>query len=118
MQQYCCAGLNFAYFYDDSPLVAYDGEAHPPYTMGGFTASTVPGCRLPHFWLAPGRSLYDALDPAYTMLRLDSAADLSAWTEAARSRHVPQRALDVPPGLAGPEYRHALVLARGDGHVA
>ena len=39
--QYCCAGLNFGYYYDQSPIIAYDGEAHPPYTMG---SSPPPPC--------------------------------------------------------------------------
>ncbi len=52
VQQFCCAGLNFGYFYDGSPIIAYDGEAPPAYSMGEFTPSTVPGCRAPHFWLA------------------------------------------------------------------
>ena len=67
MQQFCCAGLNFGYFYDRSPIIAYDGEAPPAYTMGGFTPSTVPGCRAPHLWLRDGRSLYDAFGPGYTV---------------------------------------------------
>ena len=33
----------------------------PGYSMAEFTASTVPGCRAPHFWLADGRSLPSAL---------------------------------------------------------
>jgi hypothetical protein len=32
-----------------SPLIAPDGEAPPAYSMGSYTPSTVPGCRLPHF---------------------------------------------------------------------
>jgi len=32
VQQYCCAGLNFGYFYQGSPIIVYDGEAAPPYT--------------------------------------------------------------------------------------
>jgi 2-polyprenyl-6-methoxyphenol hydroxylase-like FAD-dependent oxidoreductase len=118
VQQYCCAGLNFGYFYDRSALIAYDGEPHPPYTMGGFTPSTVPGCRLPHVWLAPGRSLYDALDPVYTLLRTDPTADVLEWVSAASAARVPQRVLDLPAEVSGPEYRHALLLARGDGHIA
>jgi hypothetical protein len=47
VQQFCCAGLNFGYFYAGSPLIVGDGEAPPAYTMGSFTASTVPGCRAP-----------------------------------------------------------------------
>ena len=27
--QFCCRGLNFGYFYPDSPIIAYDGEAAP-----------------------------------------------------------------------------------------
>ena len=53
--QYCCGGLNFGYFYDRSPIIAYDGEAAPPYSMYDFTPSTVPGCRTPHVWLRDGR---------------------------------------------------------------
>jgi len=36
------AGLNFGYFYDRSPLIVYDGEAAPAYSMGAFTPSTAP----------------------------------------------------------------------------
>jgi hypothetical protein len=64
VKQYCCGGLNFGSYYDRSPLIAYDGEAPPGYTMDQFTPSTVPGCRTPHVWLDDGRSLYDALGPA------------------------------------------------------
>ena len=39
VQQYCCAGLNFGYFYDRSPIIAYDGAEQPGYTMADFTPS-------------------------------------------------------------------------------
>ncbi|HEY0441501.1 MAG TPA: FAD-dependent oxidoreductase, partial [Xanthobacteraceae bacterium] len=71
VKQYCCGGLNFGTFYDRSPLIAYDGEAPPAYSMDQFTPSTVPGCRTPHIWLDDGRSLYDAMGPDYTLLRFD-----------------------------------------------
>lgn len=61
VQQYCCAGLNFGYYYDRSPIIGYDGETPPPYTMGSFVASTVPGARVPHVWLKDGKSLLDEL---------------------------------------------------------
>ena len=61
VQQFACAGLNFGYYYDASPIISYDGEAQPRYTMHDYTPSTVPGCRTPHLWLADGRSLYDAM---------------------------------------------------------
>src|SRR3954469_8528328 len=47
VQQYCCAGLNFGYYYDASPIIAYDGAEQPGFTMADFTPSSTPGCRLP-----------------------------------------------------------------------
>jgi len=117
VQQFCCAGLNFGYFYDRSPLIAYDGEAAPAYSMGDFTPSTVPGCRAPHFRLADGRSLHDACGPDYTLLRFDQAVDATPLLAAASARQVPLALLDVPRGTAPAEYRHALVLVRADQHV-
>jgi 2-polyprenyl-6-methoxyphenol hydroxylase-like FAD-dependent oxidoreductase len=118
VRQYCCAGLNFGYFYDRSPLIAYDGEAPPAYTMDSFTPSTVPGCRTPHVWLADGRSLYDVMGPDYTLLRFDRALDVRPFQDAAERRGVPLAVLDVDsPGAEG-VYGHKLVLSRPDQHVA
>jgi 2-polyprenyl-6-methoxyphenol hydroxylase-like FAD-dependent oxidoreductase len=118
VQQFCCAGLNFGYYYDSSPLIASDDEKAPAYTMGGFTPSTVPGCRAPHFFLADGRSLYDAFGADYTLLRFDPRVDAAPLASAAAARGVPLALLDVVGTIAPPEYRHALVLCRADQHVA
>jgi 2-polyprenyl-6-methoxyphenol hydroxylase-like FAD-dependent oxidoreductase len=117
-QQFCCAGLNFGYFYDRSPVIVYDEETAPPYTMGDFTASTVPGCRAPHFRLADGRSLYDAFGGDYTLLRFDPGVGIERLIAAAASRQVPLAVLEAAPDAAPKEYRHALVLCRADQHVA
>jgi 2-polyprenyl-6-methoxyphenol hydroxylase-like FAD-dependent oxidoreductase len=118
VKQYCCAGLNFGYFYDRSPLIAYDGETAPAYGMDSFTPSTVPGCRTPHLWLDDGRSLYDALGPEFTLLRFDASADASALQEAAKTRGVPLRVLDVQSREAAALYPETFVLSRPDQHVA
>ena len=118
VQQFCCAGLNFGYYYEASPIIVPDDEAPPAYTMGGFTPSTVPGCRAPHVWLPDGRSLYDAFGPGYTLLQLDAAVDTGPLVAAAQGRGVPLTVLDLS-GLSLPEaYRHPLVLCRQDQHVA
>jgi hypothetical protein len=118
VQQFCCAGLNFGYFYQDSPIIAADGEQPPAYSMGDFTASTVPGCRAPHFWLADGRSLYDAFGQGYTLLRFDAGVDIAPLARAAQARRMPLAVVDVQ-GVEVPEaYRHRLVLVRDDQHVA
>ena len=116
--QFCCGGLNFGYFYDRSPLIEYDGEAAPPYTMYDFTSSTVPGCRVPHVWLRDGRSLYDALGPWFTLLRLDRSAGVEPLVEAAAHRGLPLAVLDVDAEGAAGLYGRKLVLSRPDQHVA
>ena len=130
VQQFCCAGLNFGYYYSGSPLIVADDEVPPAYTMGSFTPSTVPGCRAPHFWLADGRSLYDALGPGYTLLYLEptpdatldavhgATPDITPLVAAAAARNLPLLVLHPAPRDALPDaYRHKLVLCRADQHV-
>ena len=78
-----------------SPIIAYDGEAAPGYTLYDFRQSTVPGCRTPHLWLRDGISLYDALAPDFTLLRFDRAVDVGPVVEAAAHRRVPLAVVDV-----------------------
>lgn len=118
VKQYCCGGLNFGYYYDASPVIAYDGEPAPAYTMDTFTPSTVPGCRTPHLWLDDGRSLYDAMGTGFTLLRMDTGLDVTALEVAARKRGVPFRVLDVMSSEAPTLYPQKLVLSRPDQHVA
>lgn len=118
VQQFAAAGLNFGYSYDASPIISYDGERPPEYTMGSYTPSTVPGCRAPHFRLEPGVSLYDRLGQGYTLLRFDPAAGISGLTSAAAAARVPLDVIDVPARAAPPQYEHALLICREDQHVA
>jgi hypothetical protein len=118
VDQQCCGGLNFGYYYDRSPIIAYDGEPQPAYTMGTFTSSSVPGCRSPHLWLEGRRSLYDALGPDYTLLRFDPRTHVTGIVEAGARRNVPLRVLDVQVPEVPQFYGHKLVLVRPDQHVA
>lgn len=114
--QQCCGGLNFGYCYAGSPAIVHDGEAPPPYRMGEFTPTTVPGARLPHLW-CDGRSLYDRLGEGFTLIRTDRSADVSGLVDAASEKGVPLALLDLddaPRDL----YRHRLVLVRPDQHIA
>lgn len=120
VNQYCCGGLNFGYFYDASPIIAYDDETQPGYTLYDFVPSSVPGCRTPHVWLEDGRSLYDAMGPGYTLLRFDPAIDVSGLVDAAARRKVPLVVLDVRSSdeALTTLYPQSLVLSRPDQHVA
>jgi 2-polyprenyl-6-methoxyphenol hydroxylase-like FAD-dependent oxidoreductase len=113
--QFCCGGLNFGYFYDRSPIIQYDGEVAPPYTMDRFAPSTVPGCRTPHIWLDDGRSLYDAMGADFCLLRFDRSVDVGGLVDAAAYRGLPMRVLDLAPVE---RYRQKLVLSRPDQHIA
>ncbi|MBU1444568.1 MAG: FAD-dependent oxidoreductase [Gammaproteobacteria bacterium] len=118
VQQFCCGGLNFGYFYTGSPIIVSDDEAPPAYSMGDFTPSTVPGCRAPHFWLADGASLYDRFGPGYTLLRFDRTVPVAPLEEAARACGMPLVVLDIEVADVPEAYRHRLVLCRADQHVA
>jgi hypothetical protein len=116
--QFCCGGLNFGYFYEDSPIIAYDADKAPSYTLYDFSQATVPGCRTPHLWLRDGRSLYDALGSEFTLLRFDPTAETGSLVAAAAQCGVPLMVLDVDTDEAAPLYPHKLVLSRPDQHVA
>jgi 2-polyprenyl-6-methoxyphenol hydroxylase-like FAD-dependent oxidoreductase len=118
VQQFACAGLNFGYCYETSPLIAHDNDLAPGWTMRDYTPSTVPGCRTPHLWLADGRSLYDALGPEYTLLRFDPGIDISGLTQAAAQCSMPLAVLDIEAQKMPLPYRHQLLLSRPDQHVA
>lgn len=118
VQQYCCGGSNLCYYYDRSPITAYDGEPAPSYSMSEFVPSTVPGCRVPYFWLKDGRSLYDVMGDGFALLRFESAADVSELESAALRQGIPFKVVDVAAGEADAVYGEALVLVRPDQHVA
>src|SRR5262249_46818979 len=118
VQQQCCGGLNFGYFYAGSPVIAYDGEPHPSYSMGRFASSSVPGCRAPHVWLAPCRSLYDSAGGGVALLCFDASAATGGIIGAAENRGVPLTPIDIDDEAARELYARKLVLVRPDQHVA
>ena len=64
------------------------------------------------------RSLYDALGPDFTLLRLDPAIDPTPLLHAAARRRVPLTLVDVDAADAHLHYPRRLVLSRPDQHVA
>jgi len=118
VQQFCCEGLNFGYFYEKSPIIAHEAEPAPAYTMGAFTPSTVPGCRAPHFWLDNGASLYDLLGHGYSLLRFDANVEVQAFLDSAKKMNMPIQLIDLHAQSQVPSaYQHRLILCRTDQHV-
>jgi 2-polyprenyl-6-methoxyphenol hydroxylase-like FAD-dependent oxidoreductase len=115
--QFCCGGLNFGYFYADSSVIAYDGEAAPAYNIYDFGQSTVPGCRTPHLWLGQ-QSLYDVLGPGFTLIRRDPQLDVGSLVAAAIDRGVPFAVVDIDARQSATLYSRKLTLIRPDQHIA
>lgn len=115
--QFAPEGLNFGYYYQGSPIIEYDDEPAPSYTMGSVTPSTVPGCRLPHFWIKPGESVYDRLGPAYTLIRFDPRLDIKPLVTAAEAARMPLAVLDLMKPEGDAAFRHRLLIVRQDQHV-
>jgi hypothetical protein len=118
VEQYCAAGLNFGYFYADSPIIVDDGETPPSYTMGQYQPSAVPGARFPHVWLEPEtRSLYDVLSPGFTVASV-SGQHHGQVRRAAADLKIPLRTVLLPPAVAAePWFDHDMYLLRQDTHV-
>ena len=119
VRQYCCSGLNFGYYYDQSPIIHYDDEQAPDYDMNAFKSSTVPGCRLPHFWLEDGSSLYDRLGADYSLVVFDPSLNLDDLQNTAEDLKIPLAILKLAE--SAPEnmgYKNKMILVRPDQHVA
>lgn len=103
--------------YRGSPLIVDDDGPAPDSTTEHYRPSAAPGARLPHLWLGPGRSLYDALGPGFTLIELGTPAG-PGWETAARERGLPFTRLSLRRpdlrGLFGAEQ----LLVRPDQHVA
>lgn len=115
--QFLPLGLNFGYYYDDSPQIAYDGASAPPYAIGSYEPSTVPGCRAPYAE-PDGTPLYDLLGSGFSLVRTDPEIDVSELTDAAKRRGVPLIVLDLSPSALDGLYERPLTLVRPDRHVA
>ncbi|MFJ7625338.1 FAD-dependent monooxygenase [Streptomyces sp. NPDC097595] len=95
----------------DSPIVPVAPDGRSEWT----------GARLPHLFLADGRSLYDLLGAGPTLLALGEDVSVAAVEEAARLRGVPLAVARLPePVAAGyaAKLGARLVLVRPDQVVA
>ena len=121
-EEFASIGVQLGARYDGSPLIAANG-APPPDDYVHYTPSSVPGGRMPHCWLGPGRgygdSLFDHLGNGFTLVRLGGKpANTSSFEAAARKRHVPLKVLDVLSAEARDLYGCDLALVRPDQYIA
>jgi hypothetical protein len=117
LPQFAPAGLNFGYYYDNSPIICYNGDTPPAYSMGEVTPSAVPGCRMPHFDV-DGVPVLDLLGSDYTLLRFDASVDVGSFMAHAQSIGLPIVLVDVPWPREPDVFKHKLTIVRFDQHVA
>ncbi len=112
-------GLVLGYDYPASSAVVADGGPVPSPELTSYTPSAHPGARLPHAWLDDGISLFDALGPWFSLLRLDETLDVEPWTTPAAQQGIPLTVVDLGhlPHLRQ-RYGAPLLLVRPDQHVA
>ncbi len=121
-EEFASLGVQLGARYDGSPIIAEDG-APPADNYVRYVPSSVPGGRMPHFWLDGGRgygsSIFDRLAFGFTLLRLGRAtADVSGIERAAKNAQIPFEVLDVAAPEVRDLYERDLVLLRPDQYVA
>jgi 2-polyprenyl-6-methoxyphenol hydroxylase-like FAD-dependent oxidoreductase len=114
--QFAPSGLNFGYFYDASPIIAYDGTQPPGYTMGDVTPSTVPGCRMPHFDVE-GTPILDLLGGDYTLIRFKTEPDVDEFVARCRASGLPLTLVTVKRPEDSVAFSHDYLIVRFDQHV-
>ena len=112
-------GITFGTRYDGSPVIVSDGSDAPPDAANTYVPTASPGGRAPHLWLADNRSLFDAFNFEWTLLRLGPGPpDAERLVGAARALGIDLEVVDVPSREARDLYEAPLALIRPDQVVA
>ena len=120
VQQFCCEGLNYGYYYDNSPVIVYDDEIAPEYSMGSYVESTVPGCRMPHFYHKLGKSIYDELGDGYTLISINGdEIAINEFMHSANIRNIPFKSIcvDDAKDIQKNIFKHKYLICRPDQHI-
>ncbi|WP_329045897.1 FAD-dependent monooxygenase [Amycolatopsis sp. NBC_01488] len=83
------------------------GPPEPAEPGTGYVPTAEPGHRMPHFWLAPGRSTLDACTNGFAVFTASSWESAGPWP--LRVERIPAERCGLPPGGA--------LLVRPDGYI-
>lgn len=112
-------GITFGGRYDGSEIIVPDGSVPPADTASSYTPTACPGGRPPHFWLADGRSLFDAFGFEWTLLRLGKTPhNCEGFVRAAAKAKLDVTVVDVADDRVRELYDAPLALIRPDQIVA
>jgi 2-polyprenyl-6-methoxyphenol hydroxylase-like FAD-dependent oxidoreductase len=119
-REFSIPGITFGGRYDGSPAIHADGTALPPDAMNVYVPSATPGGRMPHFWLADGRSVFDLLgfDWSLAVIQGEVFEPAKRFSSAAQRLGVSLEVVDLVREDVGSLYEAELVLVRPDQIVA
>jgi hypothetical protein len=111
-------GLVLGYHYSGSPVIACDDNLPAP-SAEHYDPVALCGALAPHFWLAPGVSLYDRFGQGFTLLdRTRDGHGAAQFRIAAKALGIPFHVLDIDGADAARLYGSRLTLVRPDEHIA
>lgn len=116
--------VHVGYRYYDSPVIVYEPEpadqrAREEAETATYTASTQPGRRAPHAWLAHGVSTHDAFGRGYVLVDTGrERANTAGLQQAAAALGMPLAIVHWPDGELPSLYQKRYVLVRPDDTVA
>jgi 2-polyprenyl-6-methoxyphenol hydroxylase-like FAD-dependent oxidoreductase len=113
-------GITFGGRYDGSPAIKPDGAPPPPDAMNIYEPCASPGGRLPHMWLADGRSVFDLLGFEWSLVVVGDRGQggVGAFQEAAAGLGIDLAVVDLTREDATALYEAELLLVRPDQIVA
>lgn len=88
-REYNAMGVSLGYRYSGSPVIVDDGTPEPPDEIVQLAPTARPGHRIPHAWLADGRSTLDLVDDVYTLIEIGGDTVLKAFKAAAAEKGIP-----------------------------
>lgn len=119
-REFAIPGITFGGRYDGSPVIRSDGTERPRDAMNQYVPSATPGGRVPHIWLADGRSVFDVLGFEWSLLITDpeDTAGAQALCAAAQELGLELEIVDLTAEEDRTIYGFGIVLVRPDQIVA
>jgi hypothetical protein len=115
--QYLTVGMQLGERYEGSPIVWDESTPAPPDTWDRYVPVVRAGARTPHYWVEPGKALFDLFGAGFTLIDFGAdAADRNAFAAAAAARRMPLAIVRLTPP-EGDLYGDKLVLVRPDQHI-
>jgi hypothetical protein len=109
-------GIEIGYRYRNSPVICHE-DNEPEWRFCDYIPGTWPGVRAPHIFLEDGTPIFEMFGAGFTLVRF-SDVEAQPLIEAAASRGMPLKLVDIRHDKAREIYQRDLVLVRPDQHVA